>query len=1434
MTSEQPNEASIFNAARKIESADERDAFLTDACGNDTGLRGRVDKLLAAFIEESQFLEQPAPGLEQTVVPDSSRKNFAASLDAGLAVTFSDESAVVVGNTNHSVLKSMSASLTEVPRVFLRAPIEEGDEPIQRPGSPEIPNQPSDSRYQLHGEIARGGMGAVLRGRDTDLGRDLAVKVLLDAHKEKPEVVQRFIEEAQIGGQLQHPGIAPVYELGQFADQRPFFSMKLVKGDTLAKLLLDREDPTTDRSKLVGIFEQVCQTMAYAHSRGVIHRDLKPANIMVGAFGEVQVMDWGLAKVLSSGGVADEKATRKKQAGETLIQTMRSVGSDVPGSVGSAGSETQAGSVMGTPAYMPPEQALGEIDMLDQRADVFGLGAILAEILTGKPPYIADDGTQIYRMASRGKLGDCFDRLDECGADEELISLAKQCLELEPADRPKDANALADQVTGYLESVETKLRTAEVERAGEAARVIEQRKRFRITLWLGAAAIAHLVAGIAATVRQSWIADEQAMVAQAAREEATLEKDNALDAKQEAITAKQQEEAIAEQRRRELYAANMQLADQLYNGQNGEQKRIEELLASWIPIDDQEDLREFSWRYQWNRLHNNARVTVPKCKGVAITPVGRMVVTDSKGLHEVDENGKKRELISWTLNVDWSYFSPDGRWVAINVESGMELYHIQSREKVLSLPQTRCSFSSNGEYLTAFKSGVTIDSLEPGEDAMPVWKLEQDGTVTSSDPLVVGLPLVHGETPRLPVRGESLKIGNMGKSYLRLAKPAHPGTKKHQLVAGYLNGSQEYVYWGHRDNAVCAWSPVSRIVASASSSDGVHLRLISDASEKQVPQNLMIPTHGTKVEILRFSLDGRRLAVGGKDGTIEMWDISALADDAKRSETEVPERSDEGDSDLASISSWPAPRLIRTIKAYKNGISYLDAALNFSPDGSLLTSMDSRGNAKLWEVDNVRGRYDLNPITDKLYGYAGTFPQSTSSGIVWRIGEVPKPDIVLGAGVEEDERVDAIFDPAKGDWHSIAGPETWDRIGLLVRTPRGSQLRVRLENLKGDMHEVTFRIRPVPTGSMGSSVAFAPDGTSVAVSDRALGATRLNLKSGETRRSPVFGWSSEYSPDGRLLAITDSFAVSIRDSETDEEVYRLDTATQRNFLSEISYCGTLAFSPDGNFLAHFSGDRVMEFGYADMIVWRTSDFTKVGDGPLFKTNCALTSVAFSPDSSRMFVCDRKGVVEIWNTADWTKQDSIQTSQGPRNSIAISSDGTRLATASVGTETIRIWDLETRNEVGKLRSPKVVSLAFAPNDRTLAAGCENHEVILWDVESGKRLQTFTGHSDVPGSIAFSRDGQRLASLSLDGVLHIWDAATNDDIEQDPSTLQALLRLGNWRFEQERYAEAETLFSKVIELNQETQHLSTDELADVKRNLKTASDTYARLMERLDEM
>ncbi|MFO0957308.1 MAG: serine/threonine-protein kinase [Isosphaeraceae bacterium] len=222
----------------------------------------------------------------------------------------------------------------------------------------------------------------VLRGRDVDLGRDLAIKVLLEKYADRPDVARRFVEEGA-DRRPQHPGVVPIYDIGWFGD-RPFFTMKLVKGQTLAAILGERADPADDLPRLLGIALQVAQAMAYAHAKGVIHRDLKPANIMVGAFGEVQVMDWGLAKVLAEGGVADEeRSSRAHQTPDdvTTIRTARSTGS-----AGSFGTDTEAGSILGTPAYMPPEQAVGDIALLDRRADVFGLGAILCEILTASRP----------------------------------------------------------------------------------------------------------------------------------------------------------------------------------------------------------------------------------------------------------------------------------------------------------------------------------------------------------------------------------------------------------------------------------------------------------------------------------------------------------------------------------------------------------------------------------------------------------------------------------------------------------------------------------------------------------------------------------------------------------------------------------------------------------------------------------------------------------------------------------------------------------------------------------------------------------------------------------------------------------------------------------------------------------------------------------------
>jgi tetratricopeptide (TPR) repeat protein len=349
---------------------------------------------------------------------------------------------------------------------------------------------------RLVGEIARGGMGVIFEGRDERLGRDLAVKLLREEHQSRPDVVRRFYEEARVCGDLQHPGVVPVHDVGTTADGRPYFTMKLVRGRTLAALLADRQSGGDELPRLLAIFAHVCQTVAFAHSRDVLHRDLKPANVMVGAFGEVQVMDWGLAKLVtrptrgdvhgSAEGPASSVVDRQVQADTLTTQQV---------------ALTAAGTLVGTPAYMSPEQARGE--PLDARCDVFGLGAILCEILTGQPPYAGSPKEEILTRVSRADLADARARLAGCGADAELVSLAQTCMAAARDDRPRDAGAVAEKMTAYLASVQERLRVAELERAAAAAKAEEarataaaQRRAKRLTIGLAVSVLGLTVLGV--------------------------------------------------------------------------------------------------------------------------------------------------------------------------------------------------------------------------------------------------------------------------------------------------------------------------------------------------------------------------------------------------------------------------------------------------------------------------------------------------------------------------------------------------------------------------------------------------------------------------------------------------------------------------------------------------------------------------------------------------------------------------------------------------------------------------------------------------------------------------------------------------------------------------------------------------------------------------
>ena len=336
-------------------------------------------------------------------------------------------------------------------------------------------------KYEIGEEVARGGMGSILAARDHSIRRHVALKVMRQEQRANSESVVRFVEEAQVTGQLEHPNIIPVHELGVDGVGNVFYTMKFVEGVSLQDILEDvraGEAPALTQyplNHLLNIFLKICDAIAFAHSKGVIHRDLKPGNIMVGRYGEVLVLDWGLAKVVGGETAADPAGEADSAPSELTLEWIKEHIDSVRQDGDSGEYLTMEGAILGTPLFMAPEQAYGRIGQLDGRTDIYALGAILYNILTLHPPVEGDTSQAVLLRVAHGQITpvseynsqstaagklkgrDILKRRDltmlghcpDLRAPESLAAVAMKALAQTPADRYQSVSELQREIESY-------------------------------------------------------------------------------------------------------------------------------------------------------------------------------------------------------------------------------------------------------------------------------------------------------------------------------------------------------------------------------------------------------------------------------------------------------------------------------------------------------------------------------------------------------------------------------------------------------------------------------------------------------------------------------------------------------------------------------------------------------------------------------------------------------------------------------------------------------------------------------------------------------------------------------------------------------------------------------------------------------------------------
>lgn len=1092
----------------------------------------------------------------------------------------------------------VQASLSPVKAAHLERVSSQGGDPYAT-----ISFQPTagvtTSRFCILRPHARGGLGEVFVAKDTELPREVALKEILRNRADDPESRARFLLEAEITGSLEHPGIVPVYGLGTYGDGRPFYAMRFVRGDNLQKAIRDFHPRPTSVSEqvrparksrwdyvasvefrqLIGRLVDVCQALQYAHDRSVLHRDLKPGNIMLGRYGETLVVDWGLAKIMN-------QPEFPSTSSEGPVKPQR----------GSGSTPTEQGAMVGTLEYMSPEQAAGNLAALGPAADIYSMGAVLYEILTGRPPFTRKDASVLEKIA-QGNFPK--PRQVQPGVPRPLEAICLKAMSCRQENRYASTQDLAADLENWLAD---KSVTAHRESWLDwGMRWVRKNRALTLSVVAATALVAAVSTSAAAWIyQQNGVIDKQRVEAvglakseQAAKnqektqrtiaEKATKDAENERNA---AIQARDKSLAVA-------HAVRSSLAQQEWNSSNV--FLTAELLKQQQPSPaDPVDRRGWEWWYQKRQTQAELqRITIPQTSviDIAISPDGKLLamacfdgsvrivnVVDGTLLKKLDASRHSAATIA---------FSPDGKYLA----AGGGDITFETYESWLTIWKTE-DWSEYGKYtghtnrvecLTFHPAGELIASGSR-DKTVRLWNLHT--RVTQRTITAVDLPGPASGVDDLAFSASGNELATCGSDpYVRIWDVA-TGKRTGELFG--LPGSATSILWGPgdewlaaggQDGAVRVWdrsngqlqqtfrghtAAVTDLtfheerVLSSSSHDGT----IRQWNLETGGEHRTIRGHQGNVQGLALEPGGWRLFAGGDDGAA-VWDA---VNDVDRMERQQMSLSPQGralffsDGKRVAYSSgtgfviwgWEGAASLDRPNAHIVPV----ASIALSADETMLAAAGYDGRAKVFNIATGKELHD--------------FP--ADSLVVSGIAFSPDGQWLATCGLQDQEL--RLWNLRDSKLHKVLAKIEGGYYVTLVYHPTDGLLVAGSSQEEVHVYDVAAEkiVWTIPDQITTVHLSF-PEKGELLMNAGADGHVRvwdwkerkLRFECQASGQGVTFSSGAAYAPKGPRLFVGTNREVRLFDPGTNLEVFKLP---QNSTVQDV------ALSPDGNRLAVLMEDRI--------------------------------------------------------------------------------------------------------------------------------------------------------------------------------------------------------------------------------------------------------------------